>query len=356
MVNKRKRAELEDFDSDEPAPGKQILPVANLPKDFNGDPADGMQYLFLVRRDARRLPHITRAHNPYEDTAVHVTQDVPPKSVCDKLPCEKWRIAFQRHFRNLQTNLRQPTIYVRVDQANLPRTLIPEKKDRDAWWMFLTGYPESAWSPAARAVSRKQSKQSQRVCAFSELPRGNGQASQSFVQTTVEDDISVISSASRLTADYSEGHSAICPLPQAAQALSGGTGIASQEVTPNRLQGVDHRTSIHLLMYFAHWINIHLQNYNDLSTTITNNHARWMFSLLTKVEDIVSADDMSHLRNLARACLGIVKKRREENSECMETADAISDASCWMVFTAVASVWGQKDLWMDAEAAMLPSH
>jgi hypothetical protein len=29
--------------------GRQILPVANLPEDFEGIPEDGMQYLFTVR-------------------------------------------------------------------------------------------------------------------------------------------------------------------------------------------------------------------------------------------------------------------------------------------------------------------
>lgn len=80
-----------------------------------------------------------------------------------------------------------------------------------------------------------------------------------------------------------------------------------------------------------------------------------MFSLLTKVEDTVSADEMSLLRNLARACLGIVKKRKDVNSECVGTVDAISDASCWIIFTAIASFWGQKDLWMDAETTMSES-
>ena len=46
---KRKRDEFEDSDDEEPSFGKQILPVANLPKDFNDEPADGMQYLFTVR-------------------------------------------------------------------------------------------------------------------------------------------------------------------------------------------------------------------------------------------------------------------------------------------------------------------
>jgi len=45
---KRKRDELEDSD-EEPSPGRQILPVANLPEDFDGEPIDGSQYLFTVR-------------------------------------------------------------------------------------------------------------------------------------------------------------------------------------------------------------------------------------------------------------------------------------------------------------------
>ena len=45
---KRKGEETEDSE-DEPAYGKQILPVANLPEDFNKEPMDGMQYLFMVR-------------------------------------------------------------------------------------------------------------------------------------------------------------------------------------------------------------------------------------------------------------------------------------------------------------------
>ena len=40
---------MEDSDEDEPVMGKQVLPVANLPSDFNGEPADGLQYLFTVR-------------------------------------------------------------------------------------------------------------------------------------------------------------------------------------------------------------------------------------------------------------------------------------------------------------------
>lgn len=46
---KRKRGEDDDEDEDDLAYGKQILPVANLPDDFDEEPLDGMQYLFTVR-------------------------------------------------------------------------------------------------------------------------------------------------------------------------------------------------------------------------------------------------------------------------------------------------------------------
>lgn len=49
MASKRKWSALEDSDEDEPVMGKQVLPVANLPTDFDGEPLDGLQYLFKVR-------------------------------------------------------------------------------------------------------------------------------------------------------------------------------------------------------------------------------------------------------------------------------------------------------------------
>ena len=49
-VGKRKRDEYETSDDDdEHVLGKQVLPVANLPFDFDGVPEDGAQYLFTVR-------------------------------------------------------------------------------------------------------------------------------------------------------------------------------------------------------------------------------------------------------------------------------------------------------------------
>ena len=54
-------------------------------------------------------------------------------------------------------NLTQATIHVGHDHSGSRRRVIPPKKDRDAWWKFLAGHPESAWSPRDRSVRKKLS-------------------------------------------------------------------------------------------------------------------------------------------------------------------------------------------------------
>jgi hypothetical protein len=117
-------------------------------------------------------------------------------------------------------------------------------------------------------------------------------------------------------------------------------------------------------MYFTHWMNVHLKQPELASTQITESHARWIFALLSRVEDYISADDMSLLRNLARASLALLKdilRRRppvgDAEPATKEEGDAkivvpMSECSCWMIVTAIVGVWGQRDLWDDAEAML----
>lgn len=119
-ASKRKWSETDSSDEDEPSLGKQVLPVANLPADFSGDPEDGMQYLFLVRyvthlcsdsctdelgrRDARSLPHVTRAINPYEipeEPQAPATEDLL-SATHSALPSESWREIFVARFQNFR--------------------------------------------------------------------------------------------------------------------------------------------------------------------------------------------------------------------------------------------------------------
>ena len=129
-VGKRKRDEYEaSDDEDGHVLGKQVLPVADLPFNFDGVPEDGAQYLFTVRyvlilrlgqhivlavligcmpcrRDASLLPHITRVDNPYAipEAPANVAPDPSTSHTSRKpaVPSKEWRGVVEKRFRNLK--------------------------------------------------------------------------------------------------------------------------------------------------------------------------------------------------------------------------------------------------------------
>lgn len=114
--------------------------------------------------------------------------------------------------------------------------------------------------------------------------------------------------------------------------------------------------ALHLLMYFTHWIQLHLRSPELDLHTPTESHARWIFSLLSRVGDYISADDMNLMRNLARACLALLKETKKTDTSASSSSRSdstfpsrIGESSCWIIITIVADFWKQRDLWIDAE-------
>lgn len=106
-------------------------------------------------------------------------------------------------------------------------------------------------------------------------------------------------------------------------------------------------------MYFDYWMKQHLdQPHSD--SRITDTHGRWIFALLARVEENISADDTSLLRTLTRTCLKLIKKKLEDESSGSSSQlstgsdPPISEAACWMVVAAVSGFWRQTDLWTEA--------
>jgi hypothetical protein len=115
-------------------------------------------------------------------------------------------------------------------------------------------------------------------------------------------------------------------------------------------------------MYFTYWINIQVEKSQTLD--IPDSYARWIFALLSRVDDFVSADDMSLLRNVARACISVLKesvrtriKARGVGELRMLNVDngeahSMGERSCWIVVCVIIGVWAQRDLWIDVEASL----
>ncbi|KAI9466987.1 hypothetical protein BJY52DRAFT_35757 [Lactarius psammicola] len=339
---KRKRENECDDDDDTTYGLRQILPVANLPIDFDGEPQDGLQYLFLVRRDARKLPGVKHVANPYAFIPPQPTQPICRAKAAPLLPCKEWRSKFACHFHNFRGNMSQPV--VRPRQPGPVQRTVPEKKNRDAWWSFLEGAPESVWNP----------------------PKTAGRGKERVGQCGI---------AAQQICDTSSSDTALWK---------------PRELSPTLLFQVDHRFTLHLIMYFTHWFNMYLESLDSNSNSTTSQaptdvHMRWLFALLTRVELFCSADEIVSLRNLARTCLALISAVRhaktgstppsapceredgetETGSGTTTEAEAnvnpsssardpktLSECSMWVVFCAVTNVWGQQDLWDEAEQAL----
>ncbi|KAI0774052.1 hypothetical protein C8Q74DRAFT_1217954 [Fomes fomentarius] len=359
---KRKADELDDSDDEEPMLGRQVLPVANLPDNFHGVPMDGLQYLFTVRRDARLLPHVKRVVNPYE------VPEVPPPSTTQIsgpgeefarigiLPSEEWRETFLRRFKNFRKNSTQPTIHVHIPDSSTK--LIPDKKERDLWWAFLAGRPESEWNPPRKPKQPKLSRWQQRDLqkqSITEdvsvsLPYDVGDLSYVVPETTLsesaasnnEAEVAPLDSSASAPTAASREQAAVTQTPGTImeEPQNGSTMYSPREPTPVLLQRVDHKYAMHLLMYFGHWIDRRLAQGSLPYTDITQAHGRWIFSLLSRVDDWISSDEISQLRTLARGCMGLVAERRRSPPAARE-ADA-----------AITGLWGQTDLWVDANSML----
>jgi hypothetical protein len=119
------------------------------------------------------------------------------------------------------------------------------------------------------------------------------------------------------------------------------------------------KTTFHLLKYSIQWIET-----DPDQAKLTETHARWMFSLLTRIGDFVSSDDVNLSRNFVRArtsLLAVLLQKRissggpeEYDRLCFtETrATSISEQSCLMIISIVVVVWAQRDLWDDVETKL----
>ncbi|KAJ7683967.1 hypothetical protein B0H17DRAFT_1204727 [Mycena rosella] len=349
MPPKRKRDDPDGSDDEDMSFGRQILPVANLPENFEGDPEDGMQYLFTVRRDARHLPHVTRVPNPYEipERPPHPPSDNLP-SVHPALPSPEWRTLFETRCRNFRKNIAQPTIHVHQPARRDSSKLIPDLKERDLWWAFLSGRPAAEWD-----IPKKPKQRFQRgMRAFADDPAMDAHSVGSSRDDALEmrpmnDDAEAgpqlpTPSGTPAPTDLTAAEHAQEPLAE------GGMPIYKpREPTPSLLRLIDQRMALHLLMYFTHWTNLHLQP--EKLCRVTQAHARWIFALLSRVEDYISADDMHLLRNLARTYLALLEDLTRSNSKERVSEEDINPESCWLIIATVVGIWGQRDLWMDAE-------
>lgn len=319
--------------------GVQSLPVAILPDDFSGDPADGEEYLAVVRREAAAAPGVFfAAHNPYASTTNEASTSAQPGDAstgCETaasttnqaqpsdeliMPSSEWRTAFVQQFKNAREALSNPPL----EPVKLTRDDLPKLTNTSAWYAWIHGRPPP---PTSTEEAEKH-------------------ASKHYEWRIREPSASLLL---RLSTE---------------QMLA-------------------------LLEAFPYWI-AHRVSIPDSQTKASEReggevlqplHARWLFALLLKLDGRLVSEEISTLRTLARACVAAITlsrirrkavRSRVSRAEPTETElgeaggsnsnsngsssskqhdeDKMrkDEAGAWMVVAIVSGVWGQSDLWDDA--------
>ncbi|CCO31890.1 hypothetical protein BN14_05941 [Rhizoctonia solani AG-1 IB] len=341
MAPKRKRTQADDEDEDVGLSGNQVLPIANLPNDFSGEPEDGMQYLFLVRRDAKSLPNTTRVFNPYasaiaQESLASTTAKKPPHPC---IPSEDWRTEFEKAFRAFRETWRTHASKASPSHSFKPDPDMPRPKDRDGWLAYIDGTSSTSIKFEEKEISYGPST------AFTPRSVSVPNHRPANIQSAgiIDDEPEPVL----------EEHSPRLP-------------------TPSILKSLDDHGTIHLLMFLAYWMRRSLDYSPSLTIPPTRplhfpkHHQQWTFSLLAHLDTGLRSEEISHLRELARACIAVVREDLEGEGPIVVDQNPVGEQGerklsegkyshligVWMVVGAIASIWGQRDMWQNAEEAL----
>ncbi|KAG8968114.1 hypothetical protein FRC03_008674 [Tulasnella sp. 419] len=365
-------SEVELEYGDEPSRfGAQVLPVADLPNDFSGEPMDGMQYLFTVRRDAMSLPLVTRAENPYENPAAEPELRKDTQQLTRMpIPSDEWKHKFEERFISLRQNVKAAIETVPRYHGTYPST-----KDREGWWKFINGRAK----PGAVTLMPKPSVPTKCPSASStpSSPLSKADVGAPEDEESDSDDESVELDENSVTVQMA----GIIERMPAKSLVSKGVHTPKITMTPGKVSTnvesspspnesrppptslivhLDNRTALHILMFFGHWIRLRLDALEAFSGSqdspvvlappiLSENDSSWILSLLARLDDSLSSQQLSTLRTMTRECMSLLKWSlgAKGGSDLPDIQDS-GEIRCWMVVAAVSKGWGQFDLWEDA--------
>ncbi|KDE09276.1 hypothetical protein MVLG_00594 [Microbotryum lychnidis-dioicae p1A1 Lamole] len=377
--------------------GSQVLPVADLPDDFDGVPEDGMQYLFTVRQEAQKRPSINRVPNPYQVIA----QTPSPAQATPRVrqvgrPTEAWSSSFVTQFLQLRQRIAAaPALSSFPPMTHNP---LPQPQDQGAWHLFIHGRKTAQASDAA-----KRSFSSSTASLSTRIPTAPppAAATQSIIadvdMTPAESEAaeSLQAAKSQLLASLELDAPSASELPDPEEDSTDVPSHPPHYPTPFLLLSIPAYYIPLLLFHFQYWLATKQEDYemaiNYTTSTIfapsslrrkpttstqpmtavpvksiprpplmTAHELHWLLSLLTRLDTLLDGEDISTLRSLVRTIKlsneksELARLEREEvrkeprrMEEKREDEDEAERRGLgWMIVAVVCGeVWGQRDLW-----------
>ncbi|WWC60009.1 uncharacterized protein I303_102572 [Kwoniella dejecticola CBS 10117] len=391
-------------------PRLQCLPVGILPEDFDGTPLDGSQYLAMANRDNADLPFAKRVSNPYKaDTFSrngHASASTMIGTITSTssgsssrhpaLPKESWETVFPIHFQGYRKHIRSQLISSSSHSLPYPEDYppLPRPSVRSEWYTLINGYLPSTKSKKGKEKAKPTPILTEEEALNIAL---GGETNVEMDQEQVEAEVieeEVIKKTSR-------GNEKRVGKPR--------------EPLLSVIRDLTSSQALTVLSHFSLWITESLEQSPPplpespellpteprprdrvitkqsreakVFSPLCANYFNWIFSLLLLVDEQLLSDDISTLRELARAVMkvaghrwitGVVGKDIGENwvlgsdwkdqNEPQKQPDSTMQvntndestnndnrvdevlARSWMIVHAIAAGWGQKDLLMELES------
>ena len=167
------------------------------------------------------------AKSSYDDS------ETSEKYVPERVPHVACSCTSEINDRSLQ-NCIQPTIHT---HNRVSGKLTPDKKDRDAWWAFVSGRPESEWNPPKKPKGNKSNRQAR------EQRYGTGMRAFSEQADLATEGI-IVGATRDLNDSEIQGSippaPAPAPAPDAAEVKARPDVPFAREPTPTLVQNIDH--------------------------------------------------------------------------------------------------------------------
>ncbi|KAK9895671.1 hypothetical protein P389DRAFT_195803 [Cystobasidium minutum MCA 4210] len=395
----------DEGDSSQQAPrggyGSQVLPFANhLPDDHTGEPLDGHEYLFLVRREAAAHPNVKTAEafiRRVEEEIVVVESSTAEASTSGAAagpahrPSVEWRTSFLSRFSNMRQVM--TTSSSKPSPSDVPSHYlpIPAAQDESSWRTYINGRKGKG-----RATKEAEESAQAADTADSSM-NGHGTVSVEAAEP-LGDGIPGEDSSSPLV----DGTSETTAIQAEPTATAKSVRTDPRPPIPTLMRALDHYTVISLLEHYEIWLSDRLEDFLNLHTPstvflppsmmrkkkkapapsstasmsepavlpvgpavpaepvipttpliLTPLDSQWLFSLLTVLDPLLSSGEISVLRSLARTCHNIADftwneqqrwvAKGAESSSLKQYTESIG--GCWMIIAAIWEIWGQRDLW-----------
>ncbi|KAK4056710.1 hypothetical protein OIO90_002262 [Microbotryomycetes sp. JL221] len=335
--------------------GSQCFPVAELDDDFEGEPQDGMEYLFVVRREALAHPAINRVSNL--NTFIELDEDERQPQVVESSkhiskPTEAWRASFVERFEELRQRMSNgPHISAFPAPTHAP---LPMPQDESAWRMFVNG--RKIRHPPPPKIERERDSRSSR-----------GQESNDDIMTANMSldqlKAAALASLDLETVPLSPSTGSSPPTPAKPDRSTGRTSVHEEPYlsftidpdnpphapSPAILLAMPTPQALQVLQHLDSMLTERLDEYEQASTFVPSttmlppsirrkqqqskstriptaasqtprarprpaspmpslHEAHWMLSLLTRIETILDGDDIATLRQVAKTVLQMLSE------------------------------------------------